>query len=92
MHLYLAVDKLTHLVSLQAMVDILTVFPSYLILFVDVSTSTSAHQCTERSEIIGDAERTKLRGGDATEERGEGKRDKKTNRQTDIRSKRQKHR
>lgn len=37
LHLYLAVDKLTHLVSLQAVVDIVTVFPSYLILFMNVS-------------------------------------------------------
>lgn len=36
LHLYLAVDKLFHLVSLQPIVDIVTVFPSYLILFVNV--------------------------------------------------------
>eukprot|EP00903_Cladosiphon_okamuranus_P015886 g14672.t1 len=35
LHLYLAVDKLVHLVSLQPVVDIVTVFPSYLILFVN---------------------------------------------------------
>ncbi|CAM9278886.1 unnamed protein product [Ectocarpus fasciculatus] len=40
-HLYLAVDKLTHLVSLQAVVDIVTVFPSYLILFMNDGWRTS---------------------------------------------------
>ncbi|CAM9399544.1 unnamed protein product [Ectocarpus sp. 6 AP-2014] len=41
LHLYLAVDKLTHLVSLQAVVDIVTVFPSYLILFMNDGWRTS---------------------------------------------------
>lgn len=60
LHLYLAVDKCSHLLSLQAIVDIVTVPPAYAVLFINVRhffcvlslRSSSYHQCREEGKRI----------------------------------------